>query len=461
MLAPLDLLDQLKASLAEGIEALPLASGGGAVSLILALPRVPTRLPHLDGPQFQFRHDHREELCVGYGSVAEWQAHGPDRLRRLALAARGLAPHWERLDPEETGFDAFAMLGFAASAEPAPMFEDHLPNAIYWLPEVGVRVRRDEAALVFSARRPIDADRLATRWVQWLDAMVPQLYLPAEGLRRQSQLERDFAEPDRSGWVALVEEALEQIAQGDLQKVVLSRRLDVIGRRVFDVHRLVGALSRLFPSCHVVNLRRNGSSFVAATPERLLTQKGRAIEVDAIAGTTARASDLAEDMALADALRRSDKNLREHRFVIDAISDALQPSCGALDVPDQPQLMRLSNAQHLWSPVRAQAEETVDLFDLAAQLHPTPATNGHPRHAASAWLQRVEPFQRGWYTGAAGLVAPDLSGELWVLLRCARVCGDRAELYAGAGLVAGSDPHTEWDETEAKLNAMLTALQYA
>jgi isochorismate synthase EntC len=110
---------------------------------------------------------------------------------------------------------------------------------------------------------------------------------------------------------------------------------------------------------------------------------------------------------------------------------------------------------------RPRRDADANVFRLAERLHPTPATNGQPRERAREWLRVGEPFERGWYTGAAGIVEPDLSGELWVLLRCARICGDRAELYAGAGVVSGSDALSEWDETEAKLQAMLTALRYA
>ncbi|MFP4279654.1 MAG: isochorismate synthase MenF [Halochromatium sp.] len=469
VLAPLQVLDQLKARLAEGIEMLPLASslgvgedaGRGLVSLLLALPRVPSSLPQLTGAQFQFRHVQRDELRAGYGTAAEWHAAGADRLRQLAASGRALRAHWDRADPDETGFEAFAMLGFAASPEPAPMIEDHLPNALLWVPEIGVRASTGAAALVLSAPRPKTAEALLQRWSAALDELVPWLYRPVEGPLMAAGLSHEFAEPDQSEWAALVDAALRAIDEGSLQKVVLSRRLDVVGSRRFDVDRLLGVLSCLFPSCQVVNLRRQGSSFVAATPERLLSQQGRALEVDAIAGTTDRNADTAADAALGEALRASDKNLREHRFVIDAIRAALRPCCRDIQTPAEPQLMQLSNAQHLWSPIRACADAGVDVFDLAERLHPTPATNGQPRHDASAWLRRSEPFERGWYTGAAGTLEPDLSGELWVLLRCARVCGNRAELYAGAGIVAGSDPATEWDETEAKLRAMLSALQYA
>ncbi len=473
MLAPLQVLDQLKAALTEGIAALPLGrdqgpaqvalqgADQGLVSLVLPLPRVPTSLPQLAGPQFQFRHVHRDELRAGYGCAAEWSADGPDRLQRLAAAGRALRACWDRADPDETGLDAFAMFGFAATGDPSPMIEDHLPNALLWVPEVGVRASQGEAALVLSAPRPTTTEMLLARWGEALERLVPGLYRPVEGPRMAANLQRDFAEPDQAGWLELVDQALQEIENGRLQKVVLSRRLDVTGTRCFEVDRLLGALSCLFPSCQVVQLRRNGSSFVAATPERLLSQHGREIEVDAIAGTAGRDADSAADAALGKALCASDKNLREHQFVIDAIREALEPCSTGIEAPAEPQLMQLSNAQHLWSPIRAHAGGAVDIFQLAERLHPTPATNGQPRHTASGWLQTGEPFERGWYTGAAGTLEPDLSGELWVLLRCARVCGHRAELYAGAGIVQGSDPATEWDETEAKLRAMLSALQYA
>jgi menaquinone-specific isochorismate synthase len=455
------MLDQLRASLAEGLASLSLDGDAGLVSLLLALPRVPTALPQRADAHFHFRHEHRDELRAGYGTAAEWSADGPARLEQLAVAAQALRPVWERADPDETGFDAFAMLGFAATTDSASVIEDQLPNALFWVPEVGIRAHHGSAVLVLSARRPVQAAALRRHWEAWLEELIPQLYQPVAGPRLPAVLQRAFAEPDRVGWAELVAAALAQIQQGALEKVVLSRRLDVVGTRQFDVARLLRALSCLFPSCQVVSLRRNGASFVAATPERLLSQHGRMIEVDAIAGTAGRNQDLGADTALAEALRTSDKNLREHQVVIDAIRAALQPCCARIEMPAQPQLMQLSNAQHLWSPIRARSDAAVDVFQLAERLHPTPATNGQPRHRASGWLNAAEPFQRGWYTGAAGTVEPDLSGELWVLLRCARICGQRAELYAGAGIVAGSDPETEWEETEAKLSAMLTALQYA
>ncbi|TVQ87438.1 MAG: isochorismate synthase [Chromatiaceae bacterium] len=465
MQAPLDLTAQLTARMAAALARLPGTGDTGLVSLVLALPRAPTAVPPLTGPdtgpQFQLLRVHQGGGHAGFGIAAEWQAQGPRRLHQLAAAAAWLRQHWQRHDPDETGLDAFALLGFAATGEALPPEADHLPNALLWVPSIGVRQHQDGAALVLSARLPASRATLQAAWGQALTELVPRLYQPVRGPLPPARLVRHRSEPDRAAWADLVGNALAQIERGAFAKVVLSRRLELSSTRQLDLGRLLGALTCLFPSCQIIHLRRNGASFVAATPERLLARRGNLLEVDAIAGTAARASDAEQDQALAAALLGSDKNLREHRFVIDAIRAALTPCCSGIEVPARPEVMQLSNAHHLWSPIRARTDPRRDCFELADLLHPTPATNGQPRHAASAWLRQHEPCPRGWYTGAAGIIEPDRNGELWVLLRCARVCGARAELYAGAGIVAGSDPDSEWEETEAKLGAMLSALQYA
>ena len=459
MLAPIAILEHLEARLVDALAQLPLAAPGGMQSVLLSLPRSPAAAPQLVGRQFQFQHAQRGELHAGYGEAIAWQASGPARLRTLADALA--ETHWRRADIDETGFDAFAMLGFAAGDEAAPRVDGSLPNAILWVPEIGLVCRDHEAALVFSTPLPAPPDAVLGRWRRALRQLVPALFLPPTGPLTPARLTRVGEDPDAAGWTGLVRAALARIDAGPIEKVVLSRRLEVQGPRPFDIGRLLGALGCLFPSCQTLSLRRNGQSFVAATPERLLDLRNRRLEIDAIAGTAPRAESVAGDAALRAALLGSDKNLREHRVVIDAIRTALADCCDAFRVPDTPQVMQLTNAQHLWSPITARPRPGVGLFELAERLHPTPATNGQPRNDAKDWIRHTEPFDRGWFTGAAGLLRPDGTGELWVLLRCARVAGAHAELYAGSGIVAGSDPASEWDETEAKLAAMLSALQYA
>jgi len=470
MLAPFDTADLIKAQLAarlgETVPLLPLPRREGIASLILELPHTPGAAPALAGPRFVFAHAQREELRAGYGIAAEWQAAGADRLRRLRAQAQRLRRQWVLLDPDETGFEGIACLGFAATPgapvrRPGDVASDDLPEALLWVPEVAVCRQAGQAALVFSTRLPADAGELMARWTTWIDRLVPALCQGRPGPLTPGPLERRSTRPDRKGWTRAVEAALNAIGQGHMDKVVLSRRLRIRGRRPFDPELLVAALAYLFPLCQVVMLRHGGRCLVAATPERLLAQRGNLVEVDAIAGTAARASGSDLDRALGEALLGSAKELREHAIVVQAIRAALGPHSRRVEVPAGPRLLRLNNAHHLWTPIRAELEPGWDALALADLLHPTPATNGEPSAAARAWLRRVEPQGRGWYTGAAGYLNPDLQGELWVLLRCAEIDGDTAILHAGAGIVAGSDPSAEWDETEHKLAAMLTALQFA
>ncbi len=462
MLAPLKTLEQILARLAETIDSLPLTRSEGFVSLVLELPQALAIAPEIPGPQFQFAHNHRGEVRAGYGIAGEWTAQGEARLQTLRTHAKRMSAHWDHLDPDETGYAGFAMLGFASSPVPdAPAEPDTLPNALLWLPELALSSRAGQAAVILSTALPVARDEVFARWKARLEQVIPRLNQPALDPLTPARLDQGPTEPDAARWQDLVLSALEQIEQAHLEKVVVCRRLRLEGHRRFDLTRLNAALAYLFPSCQVVTIRRHATSFVAATPERLFTQQRDRIEVDAIAGTVCRAASADRDAELTSALQTSRKNLHEHMVVVDAVTDALGHCSRHVEPPDGPRVMQLNNAQHLWSLVRAELDPGMDVFQLAELLHPTPATNGHPCELARAWLRRSEPIQRGWYTGAAGIIAPDLTGELWVLLRCAEIHGSTADLYAGAGIVAGSDADSEWQETEHKLAAMSTALQFA
>lgn len=487
MLAPLDRLEQLQARLEETIGLVPWDADGGLASLTLELPQVPTLPPDLGCPCFGLVHGARGELRAGYGVAGEWTAGGPARLARLGAVARALGERWHRIDPDDTGFGGFALLGFAAHprdcgdgpgpgpdtpARPARAPRSRvagahggrgadLPNALLWVPELALAARRGQAALVLTARLPVSRAALLARWQGWLARLAPALAGPLPEPLTPSRLIPLGGLPSLAGWRTLVEAALAEIGRGPLDKVVLCRQVGLQGRRPFDPRRLMAALTYLFPSCQAIGIRRGAVSFVAATPECLLRVHGRQVEVDAIAGTAARSASAEQDAALTAALKASDKDRREHALVVDAVRAVLDGCCSAVQVPAGPTVMQLHNAQHLWSPLAGQLRGDADLFCLAERLHPTPATNGQPRERARDWLARSEPIERGWYTGAAGILEPNLDGELWVLLRCAELSGDSARLYAGAGIVAGSDPLAEWRETGHKLAAIATALQFA
>jgi menaquinone-specific isochorismate synthase len=462
MLDSLDTLDYLKTRLRDLVWRLTPVDGEGFLSLVLDLPGTVPDLPRISGPQFQFQRGRKNRLRMGLGIAAEWRAAGPHRLEDLRRQARTLSAVWRQEDPDQTGFRGFALVGFSAHpATPGAKASHALPEALIWVPELAVQRDGDQAVLVLTTRLPARRADLLRRWDARLEQLVPALHRPASGPAQPAALARGDDTPDRTGWASLVRSGLRGIADREFDKVVVTRRLRIRSSRRFDIHRLMAGLRTSYPSCQVIHVHRSGTSFAAATPERLLSLRGQRAEADALAGTASRGVGPAEDDALARALQCSAKNLHEHRLVVEAIREALSPQLAEIHIPRRPRIMKLNNAQHLWSPIRARLRAASDLLELAGLLHPTPATNGQPRAAADRWLRRMEPFQRGWYTGVAGIMEPDLTGELWVLLRCASIRGDTADLYAGAGIVDGSDPAAEWQETEHKLGAMLTALQCA
>ena len=273
-------------------------------------------------------------------------------------------------------------------------------------------------------------------------------------------LDRIETMPTDAEWLARVERALGAIRSGRLQKVVLSRRIRIRGKRPLQPRSLMGWLHSQYPDCVQYAYAGEDYTLVGASPERLVQLEGTKVAADALASTTVRGGDSAGDEYLAASLLASPKARREHQFVVDDIVAALKPACRAVEVPSRPRLMKLPTLQHLWSPIEAQVRPGVSILQLVGRLHPTPAVGGVPRKSALAWLAEAGE-SRGWYTGALGWLCPDGGGQASVVLRCAVLRGHTAELYAGAGIVADSDPRMELAETELKFQTMLDALARA
>lgn len=258
---------------------------------------------------------------------------------------------------------------------------------------------------------------------------------------------------------AAVARALDRIAAGDCKKIVLARAQELTADRPLHPLRMLNGLRQRFPDCYAFSFTRGlGPSFIGASPERLVRVSQGKLETEALAGSIRRGGSASEDAALAGALLRSEKDLREHREVLDDIVARIAPLGLQPEYPAQPHIRRLANVQHLDTRVTAAMPEGVSLLDVIAALHPTPAVGGTPREAAVACIRELEGFPRGLYAGALGWMNARGGGEFFVGIRSALVEGARARVYAGAGIVAGSTPEKEFAETELKFKAMLDAL---
>ncbi len=246
---------------------------------------------------------------------------------------------------------------------------------------------------------------------------------------------------------------------GDYDNVVLSRTCDVSFDQPVDPVLALANLERRYPNAHRFLIEvLPGHAFFGATPELLAAVEDGALRTAALAGSRRRGATHAEDDALAAELMATPKERHEHAVVVDALREMLAPMARSLDIPDTPTLYRLSNIQHLYTPVRAQLDAGYHALDVVERLHPTPALGGYPRAEAIDAIKRLETVERGWYASPVGWIDPNGDGTFAVAHRSAVSAGDSARLYAGAGIVADSDPDREWEETGLKFKPLLEAL---
>lgn len=271
--------------------------------------------------------------------------------------------------------------------------------------------------------------------------------------------------PAPDAHVAAVERAVKLMAEdAELRKVVLARCLKVESDEDVDVATVLANLLWRDPTAFVfaADLPDRGSgtrSLIGASPELLVAKRGRHVLSNPLAGSAPRSADPTKDQRRAVGLLTSAKDRHEHSVVVEAVAEALRPHCRSLSVPTEPELIKTATMWHLSTRVTGElTDPDVPAHQLAADLHPTPAVCGTPTGRAFDTISRLEPFDRGFYTGAVGYTDAAGDGEWVVTIRCADVAGRTLELYAGGGVMPESDPDAELAETSAKLRTLLLAL---
>jgi isochorismate synthase len=257
---------------------------------------------------------------------------------------------------------------------------------------------------------------------------------------------------------AAVAAATERIEEGEMSKVVLAREVVVSAGAAHDAAALFGAMREQFPACFCFCVGTPEAAFIGASPELLVRRSGASVSTVALAGSTRRSSDPAVDDHLGEQLLRSDKDRREQRIVSERIVHALRPHAVWVEAAAEPEIVKVANIQHLATPVIAQLADPRSAIELAGMLHPTPAVGGEPWPKAAGAIAELEGMDRGWYAGPVGWMDATEDGEFCVALRSALLRDREAHLFAGVGVVAGSDPAAELAETEVKLQALLPLL---
>jgi len=257
---------------------------------------------------------------------------------------------------------------------------------------------------------------------------------------------------------ASVAAATARIAAGEMSKIVLAREVIVSAGAAHDPAALFGAMRIQFPACFCFCTGTPEAAFIGASPELLVRRSGASVSTVALAGSTRRSSDPAVDDHLGEQLLRSDKDRREQRIVAERIVRALRPHAVWVGATPEPEIVTVANIPHLATAVIAQLAEPRSAIEMAGMLHPTPAVGGEPWSAAATAIPELEEMDRGWYAGPVGWMDATEDGEFCVALRSALLRDREAHLFAGVGVVAGSDPAAELAETEVKLGALLPFL---
>ena len=397
---------------------------------------------------------------AGAEAVLSFTAEGPGRFaacRQFVDDTLGQTVAVGDLSLPFSGPLFFSAFTFLDSAGPGEAFEAASVFVPRW--QVALRNGRTVAVanLVVDSTTPVDA--LAEKvWrahskFRAFDYAGPEFADPAAR-------EVEVAEVGEPGaYVQAVRSALSRISDGAFAKIVLARAKDVTARETLNPLRVLNGLRQRFADCYAFSIANGrGQSFIGASPERLLRVEDCKLLTEALAGSIRRGATASEDAAFAAALAHDDKELREHALVLDEIVRRLEALGLAPEHPDRPGVRRYANVQHLHTPVRADLRDGIRAIDAVAALHPTPAVGGFPRDAAVPRIRELEKFPRGLYAGALGWMDVRGNAEFFVGLRSALIDGNRARLYAGAGIVQGSSPEKEAAETELKFRAMQEAL---
>lgn len=388
---------------------------------------------------------------VATGAAARIAPDGADRFAATRDRADTVFDNLEHVGPDVARPRAYGGFSFFPALDREPPWEGFDPVS-FVVPRVQLTRAADRTWLTVTAPDEDDAaERLevAHDAVEALPAMRPTGGSPGVAGTSHRSPEAD--------WTARVADAVERIRADGLRKVVLATALDVDLEGPVEPPAVLERLRRTYPDCYRFLVQpTDGAGFFGAPPERLVRLSGRDAETEALAGSVERGDTPEEDAALATSLLESDKLQEEQGLVVDAIRDGLAP-LGEVTVGDQT-VRKLTNIQHLQTPIAATLDGPTHVLSVVAALHPTPAVGGVPREMALDLIREAETFERGWYAGPVGWFDGDGDGEFAVGIRSGVAGGDRATLFAGNGIVSDSDPDEEWAEIGPKLRPILDEL---
>jgi menaquinone-specific isochorismate synthase len=394
-----------------------------------------------------------DEEASGLGAAFTLEAQGSDRISSIQAQAREV---WRKLDASRCDTSAPKLRFFGGLAFQPGQAESGLwsgfGDARFVLPELSYTRNKSGAWLGLVVRGGgWDKQTFRSELEPRLTRALQALFTPTPVRESARELQRE--ERSEPAFAALVTAIQDEIKSGRAQKIVASRRVSLSLDRELFPEVVQSRLRDDAPESTRFAFRVGDATFLGATPEQLVQKRGIELCTEAVAGSIS-----ADDTTASKRLLESDKDIREHEFVVSEILRLLEPLTSELSPAAVREVHRLRTVLHLRTPIKGKLREPSHVLELVARLHPTPAVAGVPTTAAIDFILRQEPDQRGWYSGPFGWFDERGDGRFVVALRCGVVAGKRAELYGGAGVVSDSNAPSEFAETRWKLAALLGAL---
>jgi len=374
----------------------------------------------------------RGEGIITWGVAAECRTRGEERFSDASTWWRNLVRMAAVADEVEVPGSGLICLGSFA-------FADEPGDSVLVIPRVVVGRRGDRFWVTTIGSAAVDTPTLAAQ-----DLPEPPVNLV-------------FADGALSGadWEGVVWEAVLHLNAGELDKVVLARDLIATADAPIDVRWPLRRLGTEYEMCWTFHV----DGLFGATPELLVRREKGLVTSRVLAGTIRRTGDDEHDLTLAATLARSSKDLEEHEYAVRSVAEALEPYCSSMNVPEAPFVLHLPNVMHLATDVAGVAHDSgASVLELAAALHPSAAVGGTPTKLAVEMIAEIEGMDRGRYAGPVGWMSAHGDGEFGIALRSAELDGSRVRLFAGCGIVAGSDPEAELAEAQAKFVPVRDAL---
>lgn len=331
-------------------------------------------------------------------------------------------------------------------------------DSLWFIPEIVICNMENKNYLVYNyfAEQAFSKTRLTEKFRLRVENIFDILSSPQNDFLPKVTTSTGQTPKDRKKWKILINQALDQIKEDHIKKIVLARKVELQLKEELNITKAINLLKNDYPNCLLFAYHRGKSTFFGATPELITKLSGGKIEIDAVAGSIGRGKNEKEDKELEKTLASNKKDLDEHQYVLEHIKKVINKIGNKVTLSERPSVKKLKNIQHLLTKTSAELKPDTSIMEILSELHPTPAVCGFPKDTALNLIKKIENQRRGLYSGIIGWFNSNNEGEFAVAIRSAVTYGNKLIAYAGSGIVEGSEPDAEFEETEMKLKPILS-----